>query len=78
MRAEDLAGVAPAYVLTAAADVLRDEGEAYADALREAGVEVEAERRAGTIHGFLRWLAVTSIAGDSVRDLGAALRRALA
>ena len=78
VRSEDLAGVAPAYVLTAAADVLRDEGEAYADALRAAGVEVEAERRAGTIHGFLRWLAVTSIAGDSVRDLGATLRRALA
>jgi acetyl esterase len=78
LRAGDLAGAAPAYVLTAAQDVLRDEGEAYAEALAAAGVEVEAERRAGTIHGYLRWLAVTTIAGDSVRELGAALRRALA
>jgi hypothetical protein len=40
-------------------------------------VPVELDRRAGTVHGFARWLAVTSAAGDAVRDVGAALRRAL-
>jgi acetyl esterase len=77
LRATDLAGVAPAYVLTAEEDVLRDEGEAYAAALREAGVPTELIRWPGTIHGFFRWLAVTTAARDAIDAVGAALRRAL-
>jgi acetyl esterase len=76
MRAADLSGVAPAFVLTAEADVLRDEGEAYARALREAGVPVTLRRYDGTIHGFFRWLAVTEIAGRAIEETAAALRSA--
>jgi monoterpene epsilon-lactone hydrolase len=77
VRAPDLAGVAPAFVLTAEVDVLRDEGEAYAAALRDAGVPVELVRWPGTIHGFFRWLAVASAAREAVAAVGGALRDAL-
>jgi acetyl esterase len=66
VRADDLAGVAPAYVLTADEDVLRDEGEAYAGALRDAGVPVELVRWPGVIHGFFRWLGVTTLAREAI------------
>jgi acetyl esterase len=77
LRATDLAGVAPALVVTVEADVLRDEGERYAAALREAGVEAELVRIPGAIHGCFRWLAVTEVARELVDRVGAALRRAL-
>ena len=49
----DLAGVAPAYVVTAGFDPLRDEGEAYAARLREAGVPTTLRRQSGLLHGFV-------------------------
>jgi len=49
----DVAGVAPAVVVTAQFDPLRDQGIAYADKLREAGVSVEATTFPGLIHGFV-------------------------
>ena len=78
LRAQDLAGSPPAFVLTAGFDPLRDEGEAYSDALREAGVEAQCRRYAGAIHGFWRWLAVTKLSRAAVDEVAGALRARLA
>jgi acetyl esterase len=52
LRAPDLAGVAPATVLTAEFDPLRDQGEAYGERLRAAGVPTEILRADGVFHGY--------------------------
>ena len=68
-----LEGVASAYVLTVGFDPLRDEGDAYAVRLRDAGVTVEHDRVANAIHGFLDLSAVTPLAAQAVGRIAAFL-----
>ncbi len=72
------AGLAPAHVVTAGFDPLRDEGEAYARKLEEAGVAVELRRYASLIHSFFNVVGGGTSARGAVEDVADRLRLALA
>lgn len=74
LRSADLTGVAPAYVTTAGFDPLRDEGEAYAERLQEAGVQVIQRRHPGLVHGFANMTAISRTAKAAMSELSAAIR----
>jgi len=77
LRAEKLAELPPALVLTAEYDPLRDEGEAYGSRLRDAGVRVETTRYDGQIHGFAAMFEILDAGKRALEQIGAVLRRAL-
>jgi acetyl esterase len=77
LRAADLRGLPPALVVTAEYDPLRDEGEYYADRLRQAGVPTEAKRWDGMNHGFFFWPGVVDRAGAAMDEACAWVRSVL-
>jgi len=74
LLAEDLSGLAPALVVTAAFDPLRDEGEEYAEALRAAGTPTLLRRFPGFIHAFVSTTGVSPRARDAVIEIAGATR----
>ncbi len=72
----ELSGLPPATVLTAEYDPLRDEGEAFAGALRAAGIATVSRRYLGMAHGFLSMPALSPIASHAMNDLGNDFRAA--
>ena len=76
LQAESLVGQPPALVITAEFDPLRDEGEAYAKRLTEAGVATTVTRYDGMIHGFFSMTAVVDKSQQAMDQASAALRSA--
>ena len=76
MRAASLAGAAPAIVITAECDVLHDDGERYATALRRVGVPVEYKEYPGMIHAFFGMVPAVDDAMNAQHLVWAAFRRA--
>ena len=74
LRAKDLAGLPPAYVVTAGFDPLRDEGKAYADKLDAAGVPVTYVNYPGMIHGFFSLRGLIPKAREAVAAASAAVK----
>lgn len=78
LRATNLSGLAPALVITAEYDPIRDEAEHYARRLQEAGVTVRLSRYSGMIHGFFRMFAVFERSHEALAEIATALRAAFA
>ncbi|MEB4208338.1 alpha/beta hydrolase [Mycobacterium sp. 94-17] len=74
----DVAGVPPAYVATAGFDPVRDDGEAYADKLRAAGIPVALTRQADLPHGYLNFVGIGGRFAEAASEAAGALRVGLA
>ena len=74
LLAENLSGLAPAFVATAGFDPLRDEGEDYAMALRAAGTPATLRRFPGLIHGFISAAGVSRTSRDALIEIAGATR----
>ena len=77
LLAEDLSGLPPAHVAVAGFDPLRDEGEAYAHRLVEAGVPVTLRRHDSVVHPFVNAVGASPVARAAVDEAVRALRAGL-
>jgi acetyl esterase len=77
LRAPDLSGLPPTYLVTAEFDPLRDEGFAYADRLRAARVPVEHRHYGSQIHGFFAFVGLLDDADKALAETAAAIRAAV-
>jgi acetyl esterase len=77
MHAEDVRGLPPAMIITAECDLLRDQGEAYARKLQDAGIPVELKRYEGMIHPFFNLGGVIDAGRTALADAASSLRQAL-
>jgi len=77
IRAQSLAGLPAALIVTAGFDPLRDEGEAYAERLRDAGVRVDSVCYGGMIHGFVPMGRLLDTAGRAISLIAGSLSQAL-
>ncbi|HMJ11925.1 MAG TPA: alpha/beta hydrolase [Polyangiaceae bacterium] len=75
LRCESLSGLPPALVVTAAFDPLRDEGEAYAEALRSAGNHADQWRVPGMVHGFINMVGPSRAARAATVELARRFRQ---
>jgi acetyl esterase len=78
LLAKNHAAAPPAYVVTAGLDPLCDEGEAYANALKKAGVETQFRCCSGQMHGFIGAKGIIRQAGEVIDEIGAFLKKKLA
>jgi acetyl esterase len=76
LLAKSLAGLPPAYVMTAGFDPLLDEGRAYADRLKKEGVAAEYREYSDMVHGFITMGRVLDSANAALADCAMALRKA--
>ena len=76
LLAKSLAGLPPAFVMTAGFDPLIDEGRAYADRLKKEGVPTEYREYSGMVHGFITMGRVLDTTNTALADCASALRRA--
>lgn len=78
LLAQDVSHAPPAYIVVAGFDVLRDEGEAYAAKLADAGVDVTLRRHAGLVHGFINATGVGHAARNALLEAVGVLHTRLA